>query len=171
MAQTGIGAAKIAAKKIGISFDEYKRQLARLQKWCYLCSEWHHISKFGVDNSRYDGLASACTQGKNKRQRDLYEPKPKIDRRGRRYVSARNGDKKQARARVNYLVNIGLLENPNDLKCVDCGHIGNDRRHEYDHANGYSANNHEVVEAVCSMCHHVRHKKTIIKEGFCNGRE
>lgn len=45
-----------------------------------------------------------------------------------------------------------------DLACTDCGHRGDDRRHEYDHYLGYAAEHHEDVESVCSPCHHRREK-------------
>jgi 5-methylcytosine-specific restriction endonuclease McrA len=69
---------------------------------------------------------------------------------------ARGGDRKQARRRINYLVEKGRIPRPDDLACVDCGHKGEDRRHEYDHARGYSAEHQLDVEAVCSKCHHAR---------------
>lgn len=37
--------------------------------------------------------------------------------------------------------------------------IGGERRHEYDHYEGYGAGKHTVVESVCSRCHHIRHPK------------
>lgn len=36
---------------------------------------------------------------------------------------ARDGDKKQARHRVNCEVNSGAIPSPNDLPCFDCGHL------------------------------------------------
>ena len=78
-------------------------------------------------------------------------------------MPSRDGDKKQARRRVNYLVDIGLLPDPDDVPCVDCGHLGADGpRHEYDHYLGYSAEHHEDVEAVCSGCHH---KREAVRDG------
>ena len=75
-------------------------------------------------------------------------------------MPSRDGDKKQARRRVNYLVDIGLLPDPDDVPCVDCGHLGADGpRHEYDHYLGYEAVHHEDVEPVCSSCHHERERK------------
>jgi hypothetical protein len=52
-----------------------------------------------------------------------------------------------------------MRPNPNDIPCVDCGHIGSDRRHEYDHHLGYAADHHGDVEAVCSRCHHARERR------------
>lgn len=70
----------------------------------------------------------------------------------------RDGDKKQARRRVNYLVEQGRIPHPDDLPCMDCGDgvFSGVYRHEYDHARGYDAENQLYVEPVCSKCHHNR---------------
>ena len=65
----------------------------------------------------------------------------------------RAGDKIQARARINTQVQNGLRPHPSTLACVDCGHLGDDLRHEYDHYKGYAAEHHEDVEPVCTKCH------------------
>jgi len=71
----------------------------------------------------------------------------------------RDGDRLQARRRVNYLVESGKIPPPNDLPCIDCKHVctpDDPTRHEYDHHRGYDAEHHEHVEAVCAPCHHAR---------------
>ena len=67
----------------------------------------------------------------------------------------RDGDKRQARQRINVEVRTGHRPHPNALACVDCGHIwsGGERRHEYDHYLGYSAEHHYDVQPVCTLCH------------------
>jgi len=71
----------------------------------------------------------------------------------RRFVAARDGDKLQARRRVNYLVERGELPRPADLACSDCGHIAAEGEpHGYDHFLGYAGQYHEIVEAVCARC-------------------
>lgn len=69
--------------------------------------------------------------------------------------SPRDGDRKQARQRVNVLVRTGRIPHPNTLSCVDCGHIWKEgeRRHEYDHHNGYGPEHHYDVQPVCTLCH------------------
>lgn len=71
---------------------------------------------------------------------------------------AREGDKRQARRRVNHEVETGRRPHPNTLPCADCGHvwIDGERRHEYDHHLGYDAAHHGDVQAVCTTCHHLR---------------
>lgn len=70
-----------------------------------------------------------------------------------RRLPVKSGDKKAARARVNHLVEYGFIPRPQSLKCADCGHIGPDRYHQYDHYLGYEAEHHDDVEPVCIQCH------------------
>lgn len=70
----------------------------------------------------------------------------------------RDGDKKQARQRINVLVRTGRLAHPNTMPCVDCGHVWThgERRHEYDHHLGYGAAHHLDVQVVCTICQRAR---------------
>ena len=70
----------------------------------------------------------------------------------------RDGDKKQARQRINVEVREGRRPHPNAMPCHDCGHVWSDgeRRHEYDHFLGYAAEHHYDVQAVCTKCHAAR---------------
>lgn len=78
-----------------------------------------------------------------------FGPKPK---------PPRDGDKVQARQRVNVLVRSGRIPHPTSLPCTDCGHVWREggRNHEYDHFHGYGAEHHGCVEVVCTRCHAVR---------------
>ena len=158
MAQTIAGAAAIAANKAGVTLPHYLREVAAGRKWCYLCREFHDRAAFGADATRFDGLDAACKVARNQRSRTRYTPK--VRKRGRVFVQPRDGDKLQARGRVNYLVVIGILPHPDVMPCVDCGHMRgtDDRRHQYDHHQGYSAEHHATVEAVCTACHTKREK-------------
>lgn len=126
-------------------------------KTCSRCSEAKPLGQFAKDASRPDGLTYWCKGCRNGRERAGYEPKsrPAV---GRRLVAPRDGDVKQARRRVNHLVDVGQLPAPNAVPCVDCGHAWaeGERRHEYDHHRGYAAEHHEDVESVCTTCHHRR---------------
>lgn len=155
MAGTSDGAIRATAARLGLTEAEFRTRRASGQKWCTGCKDWHPISEFKVDRSRSDGLASTCARKRNEIGRGNYEPRPRPER-GRRFVATRAGDKRQARRRVNYLIDAGLLPNPNTLACVDCQHRGAGRRHEYDHHLGYGPDHHEHVQAVCSRCHHAR---------------
>lgn len=94
---------------------------------------------------------------RNTRQRSRYERKGRPARSGW-LVPARSGDVRQARRRVNYLVEQGRMPHPNTLPCTDCGHIWceGESRHEYDHYLGYEVQHQLSVEPVCSACHHQR---------------
>lgn len=154
---SALGAMKTAAARIGIPVEEYLVRISGNEKWCIGCKGWHDRSVFAIDRSRSDNLTAKCRAFKNSKSRGDYVPTPPRQR-GRRYVDARDGDKEQARRRVNYLIEAKLLPRPNDVACVDCGHKWSEgqRRHEYDHYLGYDAEHHEDVEAVCSKCHHCR---------------
>jgi hypothetical protein len=146
-----------AAARLGLTLAEYDAKLAASEKWCTGCKAWHGRDAFPKDASRADGLAARCREFANRKARSSYVAKARPER-GRRYVEARDGDQKQARRRVNYLVDAGLLPNPNTLPCADCRHLWQpgERRHEYDHHLGYSPEHHEDVQAVCTTCHHAR---------------
>lgn len=146
-----------AAARIGVTLANYDQQRARGQKWCTGCKAWHHTSRFAKDKSRTDGLAARCRESRNRQARAAYEPKPHPAP-GRHFVASRTGDEKQARRRVNYLVEAGMLPRPNTLPCIDCAHTWQPgkQRHEYDHHLGYDAIHHEHVQPVCTNCHRAR---------------
>lgn len=151
------GVEKTSAARIGVTLEEYRERVAAGGKWCGGCKAWHDRSEFAADRSRYDGLTANCREYRLRRSRERYQPRPR-PLKGRRYAAARDGDQRQARGRVNYLVDAGLIPDPNDLPCADCGHVytPEGRRHEYDHYLGYAPEHHEDVEAVCTTCHHAR---------------
>jgi hypothetical protein len=128
------------------------------QKACNVCSTMKPIASFGVDRSRPDGRTYVCRECKSRIAKAKYIPHPAPSRRGIFLVPTRDGDKKQARHRVNHLVDIGQIPDPNDLPCLDCADEQGfaSARHEYDHAKGYDGENQLYVEAVCTTCHHNR---------------
>lgn len=67
----------------------------------------------------------------------------------------RDGDRKQARRRINVEVREGRRVHPNTLPCASCGHVWSpgERRHEYHHHLGYAAEHHYAVEPLCTACH------------------
>jgi hypothetical protein len=154
------GALKVAAARVGLGVNEYIDRVNKGLRYCYRCAGWHPCGEFGKDPSRMDGLARACRSSITAATRAKYQRRKRREP-GRRYVGARDGDALQARRRVNYLVEQGLLPRPNALPCADCGHVwaGGERRHEYDHHMGYEAAHHEDVEAVCTTCHHAREER------------
>ena len=137
--------------------DKTKIEWADAMKACSRCRQAKRLDAFSRDSSRIDGYSYVCKACKNGRARQSYKPRPRPAP-GRRFVAARNGDQQQARRRIDHLINIGLLPDPNDMPCADCEHVytAGERRHEYDHHLGYAAEHHEDVEAVCTTCHHAR---------------
>jgi hypothetical protein len=84
---------------------------------------------------------------------------------------ARDGDARQARARISHDVRAGLRVPANQLPCTDCGHVWalGDPRHDYDHHLGYGAEHHESVEAVCRVCHKRRTDERVARLNFVRG--
>lgn len=155
MSGTVIGIEKTAAAKVGVSVEEYRRRLSVGEKWCTRCRSFHPRTAFGRDILRSDGLAAHCLASRRVRVRKDIRG---IARRRGWLKPTRDGDKGQARARVNYLVSRGVIPAPSDLPCIDCADMVfvGEYRHEYDHAKGYSAEHQLYVEPVCSRCHHRR---------------
>ena len=153
------GALKAAATRAGVGLLDYQDRINKGLLYCWRCCEWHPAGDFGIDRSRIRGRTGDCRRSRNAAARQRYEKKERA--RGKRRVAARNGDRRQARRRVNYLVETGLLPHPNNLPCSDCGQSLSDNgssRHEYDHPNGYGPDSHEDIVALCARCHHRRHR-------------
>jgi hypothetical protein len=161
MGQTRTGVVKILAKKAGLTVLAYESLRSKGEKWCMRCRRWHPEREFGKDRTRYDGLNSSCSESRSKRQSELHQRVPPELRKphGPARLPSRDGDKKQARHFVNLSVQSGALPRPSTLPCFDCGHAGPDRRHEYDHYLGYSAEHHENVQSVCARCHARRERR------------
>ena len=153
-----LGAIKTAARRLGMSFDSYMAARRAGMKHCISCRQWLASESFCSDADRGDGKSAKCRSCSSSASRSGYTTKPRT--RGRVFVPAREGDRRQARRRVNYLVELGLIQHPNDVPCTDCGHLwsAGSRRHEYDHHLGYSAEHQLSVEAVCTTCHHARER-------------
>ena len=98
---------------------------------------------------------------------------PETGRPGPTPKPGRDGDKLQARQRVNTEVRQGFMPHPNALPCADCGHIWKEgeRRHEYDHHLGYAAKNQYDVEAVCTTCHVARDSAKAAQTRCISGHE
>lgn len=153
-----IGGQKAAARRAGLSLEDFLARVACGEKRCYRCQAWRPRDAFGDDASRDDGKDATCRTCRGERSRASYQPRPR-PKPGRRFVAGRDGDRVQARGRANHLVRVGLLPDPNDVACVDCGHqVGDGTRHEYDHHLGYAAEHHDHVQAVCTPCHKARER-------------
>lgn len=72
-------------------------------KWCTRCKAIHSAEAFGKDRTRGDGLSASCLASRRVKVRQ----KPGYAKGAYSHgwiVPARPGDKRQARRRVNYLV-------------------------------------------------------------------
>lgn len=136
-------------------------------KWCTGCKTEHPKTAFGKDSSRGDGLDAKCLMFRKRRYSETFIPSDRMKPMGPAPDPSRDGDKKQARHRVNLHVQNGRLPHPNTIPCYDCLHIWNagERRHEYDHYLGYSAENHLEVQSVCTTCHGSRERNRGIYGG------
>lgn len=109
----------------------------------------------GMFASKGSDKCRRCLRGEPRRV-GPFGVNPVTGKPGTAPIPARAGDKKQARATVTHAVNRGVLPHPNTLPCTDCQHTVTsdaDRRHEYDHFQGYAPEHHMSVEAVCTRCH------------------
>lgn len=154
---SAIGCMKAAAARLGLAFADYMTRVEAGEKWCAGCKAWHYRGVFGADASRTDGLAASCQTARSAVHQRTYVKRPRVSKAGVFLVPTRDGDKRQARARVNHAVDVGRLPDPNTLPCADCGHAYDGKtRHEYDHHMGYAAEHQLSVQAVCSVCHRRR---------------
>lgn len=172
MAGNTTGAALVAAGRLGLSAEAYLAKVAGGEKWCGRCRSWHPRAAFGLDRARRDGLAAECRESRSLRTRrppHHHRPRinPKSGRPGPVAAPARDGDRKQARQRVNVEVRTGRRPHPNALPCTDCGHVWapGERRHEYDHFRGYGAAHHLEVQSVCTTCHAAREQQRGVRRG------
>jgi hypothetical protein len=156
-----LGAFKTAAAKVGLTIDQYIDRYDSGQKRCTKCKAWKSHADFHVDLSRWDKLCSLCIACQTRLGIDRYVPVADDERRPagppRKPIVPDN--KKQARHFINLDVARGLRPNPNELFCVFCGHKGSDRRHEYHHHLGYSAEHFFDVLPCCTICHSNQHSR------------
>jgi len=161
MANTKLGGAKSAACRIGCTWQEYFQKRQSGFKWCSACKTWVPLAFFNKDSGAIDGKSNKCKSCTRAKDRQRYEPVPLDQRKPRGFAvyPPRDGDKQQARNRVNHMVRNGKLPHARTVPCTDCGHIGSDRQHEYDHYLGYATINHLAVECVCVPCHNKREQQ------------
>jgi hypothetical protein len=153
---TKLGSAKIAAARIGISVEQYLQNVNSGLKWCISCRTFLSRDFFFDSTTRADGKLTQCKECSRVKRRNRYKQNPQRIGRG---SSPRDGDKIQARYSVRNCVRKGKLVHSRTVPCTDCGHIGDDRQHEYDHHLGYEAINHLKVECVCVLCHRKREQQ------------
>ena len=161
MANTKLRGEKAAACKIGCTWQEYFQKRQSGFKWCSACKTWTPLAFFNRDSGAIDGKSNKCKSCSRAKDRQRYKPVPLDLQKPRGFAvhPPRDGDKQQARNRVNREVAKGKLPHARTVPCTDCGHIGSDRLHEYDHYLGYASINHLAVECVCVPCHNKREQQ------------
>ncbi len=60
MPHTREGAAEIAARRLGLTYEDYVRRVGLGLKWCTRCRSWHPREHFAGDDTRSDGLQAKC---------------------------------------------------------------------------------------------------------------
>lgn len=151
-----LGVLKTAAKRVGLSLEEYQERIGNGLKWCFHGQHWQPRPSFCQDTTRADGLAARCRDCASTYSRGRYSPVTGPRKYGPDPQPPRPGDKVQARQRINVEVRTGKRPHPNDLPCASCGHVHErgERRHEYHHHLGYDAAYHYDVIPLCTRCHH-----------------
>jgi hypothetical protein len=134
-----LGVEKVAAKRVGLTLEEYREKVKSGLRWCCGCKEWHELSRFSTDNSRDGGLAKTCRAWRNRNLSRAIEPI----------------DKRRARRLVQMRVRRGTMPHPSSLPCSRCGTMPEEsgKRHEYHHHKGYSLEYRADVVCLCSTCH------------------
>ena|SRR3990167_380487 len=169
---TKIGALKIAAKKTGVSFEEYQEKLAAGLKWCSKGRHFAPIKEFGLNKLKYDRHEPQCrscshvkvkvnTKGRLstfKGHTHTIESRQKMSEAhlGERNHRWKDGSRKMkttheammARRITNHAIEAGRLPMPKTLICVNCGKLAR----EYHHHLGYAPEHQLDVVPVCSRC-------------------
>ena len=55
-----LGVLKVAARRLGIPFEEYMQKINSGLKYCWKCQSWKPVDDFGNDATRGDGKAAKC---------------------------------------------------------------------------------------------------------------
>ncbi len=169
---TKIGALKIAAKKVGISFEEYQVKTESGLKWCGTGRHFVPIEEFGFNKLKYDNREPQClvcshvkvrinTKGRVstfKGRSHTPESKEKMAQAhtGSLNHHSKGGVKRMkttraailARRQVNHAIQAGELPRPDTLLCAQCGK----QAREYHHHLGYAPEHWLDVIPVCSSC-------------------
>lgn len=134
--------------------------------WCSKCSR-------PLTDETRSGHGRQCKECRNAAVRARYVKKGPPLRFGPEPNPPRDGDKVQARQRINVEIRTGKRPHPNTLPCADCGHVwaAGERRHEYDHHLGYAAEHHLDVEPVCTVCHAKRDSAKVRQTHCIRGHE
>ena len=136
------GTLKVAAGKLGLSYEEYKGRLESGQRWCTTCHAWKSSGEFGRDRHRFTGVAAhclSCRRVKHPRNRRFIRPSQKVGN--------------QASEAVRQAIKQGFLAPANQRRCSKCGMSAD----HYHHYLGYAQIHHLDVLPMCVSCHQQEH--------------
>jgi len=174
------GVIRVAAKRIGISFEQYQKFISEGFKWCYACQTWQVRENFGKNRVTGDGLSPRCfrccrvIEKKSRRGIPSFKKGIPMGEESKKKMSEshkgdknhmwkggisyrkypRNPLKTEANRAVNHAVESGRLAKATLLPCFDCGQSAK----EYHHSRGYKKSNWFDIQALCVKCHRKRHK-------------
>lgn len=137
-----LGVLKTAAKRLGLSLEEYLSRKDLGMKCCWQCHEWKPLSAFSLDIHRADQRKAkclACSRVAIRRKRRL----------GRPSVTVGN----QASEAVRLAIQRGKLAPIETQNCQRCGY----KAEHYHHHIGYAKQHWLDVMPLCISCHQREH--------------
>ena len=135
-------ATKTAAKKCGISIEDYVMLKESGLKRCTKCKRWLPINNFGIDSGRADGIRTACY--------DCRRVKTK-----RQHINQAPNKLAQGRAThaIRKAIERGTMVKAKMLTCRHC----HKQATEYHHHLGYDEVHWLDVIPLCNGCHKKSH--------------
>ena len=133
-----LGVLKVAAKRLGLSLEQYQKNIDNGLKWCTVCKQWRPQELFGIDKYRGSGLRAPCFTCSRVHQRKQ-----------RRCLAPSKNIQQKAAYTVNRAIKKGYLADPKSLPCINCGN----QAENYHHHLGYDRNHWLDVQALCKKCH------------------
>jgi hypothetical protein len=150
-------------KLIGITADVYRSERAKGNLWCCAHKRFEPICCFSKHKNRSTGRQSRCKEAAQEADVKRYEIR--LQELGKTRKTREDGNKRQAQARISYLLRIGKLKHANAYSCNKCGHkYQGDVKHEWHHHKGYAVQYHEDVIALCKRCHREETIREMISE-------
>lgn len=179
MAQTPEGATKLAAKRRGISVEEYLSHKNNGERWCSRCLQWKEGLEFPKNAGPKNANSCTCLacrrvkiQKSRKGQESAFNGKTHTDEAKQRMAEAHSGERNhkwkggvsyrktprdpahtKAKRIVNHAIKAGRLARASTLPCFDCSKAAKEYHHHY----GYDPEHWLDVIALCRKCHLKRH--------------
>jgi 5-methylcytosine-specific restriction endonuclease McrA len=78
---------KTAARKVGVTVEEYLQRRADGLKHCRRCRAWREAATFCADRTRYDGLSAVCGMCRRQPRQLFLVPRTRAEAARRRYAT------------------------------------------------------------------------------------